>query len=84
MAELQVFDVSASGRRVALYESRGIFHVAFAPLAGALCIHHRFSGDSVDVGPCTMYDRDAQKPVALVFEQTGCTLWEALDLIEER
>jgi hypothetical protein len=82
MTELRVFDVSASGRRVALHESRNVYHVALAPLE-SLSIHHRVRGETVDVGLCTMYDMDAHRPVALVFEQTGCTLWEALDLLEE-
>jgi hypothetical protein len=83
MTELRVFDVSASGRRVALHECPNVFHVALAAL-DHVAIHHRVCGESVGVGLCTMYDMDAQKPVALLFEQTGCTLWEALELLEEQ
>lgn len=82
MTELRVFDVSSSGRRVALHERRNVYHVALTPL-DRISVHHRVRGDSVNVGPCTMFDVDAQRPVTLLFEQTGCTLWEALDLLED-
>lgn len=83
MTELRVFDVSASGRRVALRESATVFHVALTPL-DQVAVDHRVCGEAVAVGLCTMYDMDAHRPLAVLFEQTGCTLWEALDLLEEQ
>jgi hypothetical protein len=83
MTELRVFDVSASGRRVALRESANIFHVALTPL-DQVAVDQRVCGESVAVGLCTMYDLDSHRTLAVLFEQTGCTLWEALDLLEEQ
>lgn len=83
MTELRVFDVSASGRRVALRESANVFHVALTPL-DPVAVDHRVRAESVAVGLCTMYDLDSNRTLAVLFEQTGCTLWEALDLLEER
>jgi hypothetical protein len=83
MTELRVFDLSASGRRVALRERADLFHVALSPL-DRVPIHHRVCGQSVAIGLCTMYDMDARRPLPLLFEHTGCTLWEALALLEEQ
>jgi hypothetical protein len=83
MTELRVFDVSFSGRRVALRECANVFHVAFTPL-DRMAMDHRVCGESVAVGLCTMYDMDAHRPLAVLFEQTGCTLGEALVLLEEQ
>lgn len=83
MTELRVFDVSSSGRRVALRERANVFHVAFTPL-DRVAVDNRVCGDPAAIGLCTMYNMDAHRPLALVFEQTGCTLWEALDLLEEQ
>jgi hypothetical protein len=30
-----------------------------------------------------MYDMDVGRPVTLLFEQIGCNLWEALELLEK-
>jgi hypothetical protein len=82
MPEFWVFDRSASGRLVVLHECPGVFHVAVSPSTD-IPMHHRVYGECLDVGPCTMYDRDSCRPVALVVEQTGCTLPEALELLDE-
>jgi hypothetical protein len=82
MTELRVFDLSSTGRRVALQERQHVYHVAFTPL-DHIPIHHRVSGDPVRVGLCTMYDMDVGRPVTLLFEQIGCNLWEALELLEK-
>lgn len=82
MTQLRVFDISSSGRRVALHEGLNRYHVALTPRE-RIPIHHRVCGGPLNVGICTMYDLDVGRPVVFLFEQIGCTLWEALALLDE-
>jgi hypothetical protein len=85
MIRLRVFDVSSSGRRVAFWETAGVFHVAATPDDCGECMQ---VGDFMDsehatLGPALLRHDEARPGLTVQFEAVGCSLRQAVRRLQE-
>jgi hypothetical protein len=85
MVNLCVFDVSASGRRLALREREGVFHVAVRP---AKCLREvpidaEYLCEAARPGRGVLRDAGTGVPLEVDFERVACNLHLALDGLQE-
>ena len=82
MALFRIFDVSASGRRVALRESSSVFHVVKS-LDGVPWLDEVLDSAPAAHGIGTLRDVSSGRTFSVNFEAVGCTLSAALNRLQE-